>query len=96
MENGTLVKVDCKPDDKYLDTVYVPSRPEKTTFECITNKTNSQRVSDRKCFHFGSKKGKKFEQNSYVVSDIESAPILAPKKGKKFGQTLVFFLLGYT
>ena len=38
MENGTLVKVDCKPED--VETFYVPSRPEETTFECVTNATD--------------------------------------------------------
>ena len=45
MKNGTLVKVDCKPDDKYLDTFYVPSRPEQTTFECTTNNISTGSVS---------------------------------------------------
>ena len=40
MENGTLVKVDCKPELSDLDTFYVPSRPEETTFECVTNSTD--------------------------------------------------------
>ena len=39
MENGTLVKVDCKPEDRYLP-FYVPNRPEETTFECVTNHTD--------------------------------------------------------
>ena len=44
MENDMLVKVDCKPDyynwSNTTDTFYVPSRPEETTLECITNKTD--------------------------------------------------------
>ena len=40
MENDSLVKVDCKPDDRNLDTLYIPSRSEETTFECVTNLTN--------------------------------------------------------
>ena len=52
-------------------------------------------VSNRKCSHFGSKKGKKVGLNSYLVSDVESAPILAPKKAKNLGKHKIF-LLGYT
>ena len=40
MENGTLVKVDCKPDYTYVDTFYVPGKPEEATFECVTNRTS--------------------------------------------------------
>ena len=43
MENGILVKVDCKPNDP-LDTFYVPSR-SLSTFECITNQTEAGTVS---------------------------------------------------
>ena len=39
MENGTLIKVDCKPEDRYLP-FYVPNRPEETTFVCVTNNTD--------------------------------------------------------
>ena len=39
MENDTLVKVDCKPEKESTDDFYVPSRPEETTFECVTNRT---------------------------------------------------------
>ena len=43
LENGTLVRVDCKPDyvPDFMDTFYVPSRPEETTLECVTNYTSS-------------------------------------------------------
>ena len=38
MENGTLVRVDCKPANySNVDTFYVPSRPEEATLECVTN-----------------------------------------------------------
>ena len=38
--------------------------------------------------HFGSKKAKKLGKiGGSKISDIESAPVLAPKKAKKFGQT---------
>ena len=46
MENGTLVKVDCNPDYRFLDTFYVPRRPEETPFECVTNRTDTVSLSN--------------------------------------------------
>ena len=37
----------------------------------------------------------KFGLNSYVVSDIESAPILASKKAKNLGKHKIFFTWVY-